>query len=188
MEYLFGLLFSILKVLIQASAYAALLLILARMYAGFSPNSKVAKLASNGRRFRRLSGLIALIALFFIANTPWGDHGLGDYARIPIGNGEIIEQINGMEAYFQAEVPLELSTDQPFIDSFELANDVLCGKASDESFFTYDLVTKQQRIFADSQEYTAYASQHALPVVADFKSFDKQYHDYWGGWRFWLLA
>jgi hypothetical protein len=94
MEYLFGLVFTILKVLIQASAYAALLLILARMYAGFSPNSKVANLTSNGRRFRRFSGLIALLSLFLIANTPWGDHGIGDYARIPVGNGEIIEQIN----------------------------------------------------------------------------------------------
>jgi hypothetical protein len=129
-----------------------------------------------------------LLALFFIANTPWGDHGIGDYARIPLGNGEIIEEINGTEAYFQTEMPLKLSTDQPFIDSFEVANDVLCGKASDESFFTYDLVTKQQHVFADSQGYTAYASQHSLPSITDFKSFDKQYHDYWGGWRFWLLA
>jgi len=188
MEYLFGLIFTTVKTLLQASAYATLLLILARTYASFSPDSKMAKLASNGRQFRRLSGLVAVLALCFIANTPWGDHGLGDYARLPLGNGEVIEQINGMEAYFQAEAPLELSTDQPFIDSFEVANDVLCGKASDESFFTYDLVTKQQRIFADSQEYTAYASEHALPAIIDFKSFDKQYHAYWGGWRFWLLA
>jgi hypothetical protein len=188
MEYLFSLIFTIVKVLLQASAYATLLLILAKMYAKFSPNSKVAQLASNGRRFRRLSGLIVLLGLFFIANTPWGDHGLGDYARIPLGNGEIIEQINGMEAYFQAEAPLKLSTDQPFIDSFAVAGDVLCGKASDKSFFTYDLATKQQRIFADSQEYTAYANEHALPAITDFKSFDKHYHDYWGGWRFWLLA
>jgi hypothetical protein len=188
MEYLFSLIFTIIKVLIQAYAYATLPLILARLYAKFSPNSKVAKLASNGRQFRQLSGLVALLALFFIANTPWGDHGLGDSARIPLGNGEIIEGTNGAEAYFQAEVPLELSTDQPFIDSFAVANDVLCGKASDESFFTYDLITKQQRIFADSQEYTAHASQHALPAITAFKSFDKQYHDYWGGWRFWLLA
>lgn len=188
MEYLFGLIFTVIKALLQASAYATLLLILARMYAKFSPNSKVAILASNGKRFRRLSGLVALLALFFIANTPWGDHGLGDYARIPLGHGEAIEQINGMEAYFQAEAPLKLSTDQPFIDCFAVATDVLCGKASDESFFTYDLATKQQRIFADSLEYTAYARQHDLPAIIDFKSFDKQYHTYWGGWRFWLLA
>lgn len=188
MEYLFGLIFTVVKVLLQASAYATLLVILARMYAGFSPTSKVATLASSGRQLWRLGGLIALLALFLIANTPWGDHGLGDYARLPLGNGEIIEQVNGTEAYFQAEAPLKLATDQPFIDSFAVANDVLCGKASDESFFTYDLATKQQRIFADSQEYTAYARQHALPAISEFKSFATHYHDYWGGWRFWLLA
>lgn len=188
MEYLFGLIFTILKVLAQASAYATLILIVVRMHSGFSPDSKVAKRTANGKRVWRLSGLIALLLLWFIANTPWGDHGLGDYARIPLGNGEVIEEINGTEAYFQAEIPLKLSADQPFIDSFAVANDVLCGKASDESFFTYDLITKQQHIFADSQEYTAYASQHALPAVTDFKSFSKHYHDYWGGWRFWLLA
>jgi len=188
MEYLFGLIFTILKVLVQASAYATLMLTLARMYSRFSPNSTVAKFVAESRRFWRLSGFVALLVLCFIANTPWGDHGLGDYARIPLGNGEIIEEINGTEAYFQAEIPLNLSTDQPFIDSFAVANDVLCGKATDESFFTYDLVTKQQQIFADSQEYTAYASKHALPAIINFESFNKHYHDYWGGWRFWLLA
>jgi hypothetical protein len=188
MEYFFGLIFSILKVFAQASVYATLVLILARIHSGFSPNSKAAKLTSNGRRVWQLSGLIALLALCFSANTAWGDHGLGDYARIPLGNGEIIEEINGTEAYFQAEIPLKLSTDQPSIDSFEVADDVLCVKASDKSFFTYDLVTKQQHVFADSQEYTAYASQHALPAIISFKSFNKHYHNYWGGWRFWLLA
>jgi hypothetical protein len=188
MEYLFGLVFTLVKVAVQAWAYASVLLILARLWARVAPGSALAKLTANGKRFRWRSGIVAAAALFLIANTHWGDHGLGDYARIPLGNSEVMQEINGMEAYFEAEVPLKLSTDQPFIDSFQVTNDVLCGQANDKTFFTYDLVTKQQRHFGDAQEYTTYAAQHGLPAVSEFKSFNEQYRHYWGGWRFWLLA
>ncbi|MBO2009913.1 hypothetical protein [Hymenobacter negativus] len=126
--------------------------------------------------------------MFVFSFTYWGNHGLGDYARIPLGNGEAMQEINGMEAYFETDVPLELSSDQPFIDSFQVADDVLCGQANDKTFFTYNLVTKQQRHFGDAQEYATYATQHGLPAVREFKSFGAHYSSYWSGWRFWLLA
>ena len=131
---------------------------------------------------------MAYAGLFLFSCTYWGNHGLGDSARIPLGHGEAIEETNGAEAYFDAEVPLQLSTDQPFIAKFQVADDVLCGQANDNSFFVYSLITKEQQHFANEREYNAYAKPRGLAVSGELQSFWKQYGYYWGGWRFWLLA
>jgi hypothetical protein len=187
-EFLFHFIFTLIKIALQASVYATILLFLVAAYAGFYPHSALARASTRPKRFWWLGGFCISAALLLFSFTYWGNHGLGDYARIPLGHGEAMEEINGMEAYFEAEVPLKLSADRPFIESFQVADDVLCGQANDKSFFTYDLVTKQQRSFSDASEYATYAAQHSLPAVSELKPFGKQYSDYWGGWRFWLLA
>ncbi|RZK29077.1 MAG: hypothetical protein EOO63_09825 [Hymenobacter sp.] len=144
-------------------------------------------MASDRRNFWQRSFIVAYAGLFLFSFTYWGDHGLGDSARLPIGHGEEIVEINSMAAYFEASVPITLPTDAPIVDRFRVASDVLCGRAG-ESYFTYDLATKQQQLFADSQEYNAYARLHSLPGASELQSFRKAYASYWGGWRFWLLA
>ncbi|MGY3089167.1 hypothetical protein ACVWYF_002207 [Hymenobacter sp. UYAg731] len=184
MEYLFGLIFTLLKVAIQASVYATLLLILIRMWAGFSPDSGLAKFASNGKQVWWRSGLAASLALCLIANTPWGNHGLGDYARIPLGHDLAMEQMNGTMTYFGPVTTI----DQPEIISYQVANDVLCAKADKNLYFTYDLGLKRYRTFADSTEYNSTAKNLGLPTTSQFESFHRHYARHWGGWRFWLLA
>ncbi len=184
MEYTFGLLFTLLKVAVQASVYATLILVLTRIWAGFSPDSELAKYSSNGKKLLWRSGLAAAVTLFLIANTHWGDHGLGDYARIPLGHDLAMEQINGTMAYFEPITTI----DQPEIISYQFANDVLCAKADENRYFTYDLDLKRYRTFSDSTAYNLTAKNLGLPTTSQFESFHRHYARYWGGWRFWLLA
>jgi hypothetical protein len=188
MEYLFGFVLTLLKIAIQASVYATVARWLARLADARQVNSALVRASRAGRQFWRRSFVVAYGALFLFSCTYWGDHGLGDHARLPIGHGEAVEELNGIETYFEAEPPLKLSTDQPFIDTFQVTNDILCGQASDKSYFAYDLATKEQRIFANDAEYTAYAGLRGLAPISEFRSFWQQYGHYWGGWRFWLLA
>jgi hypothetical protein len=188
MEYLFGFVFTLFKIAIQASVYAIAAYWLARRADARQVDNALVRASRNGRQFRRRSFAAAYVALFLFSCTYWGDHGLGDYCRLPIGHGEAIEEINGTETYFEASPPLKLSTDQPFIDKFKVADDVLCGQASDKSYFVYNLITKEQQHFADDSAYNAYAVPLGLPPSGELESFWKQYGRYWGGWRFWLLA
>jgi hypothetical protein len=188
MEYLFGLIFTLLKVAIQASAYATLLLILIRMWAAFSPDSGLAKFASNGKRVWWRSGLTASLVLCLIANTPWGNHGLGDYARIPLGHGLAMEELNGTTAYFEPVSIIETSDVITEVVSYQVFNDVLCAKTNDGQYFTYYLGARHYQPFADSTTYNSTAQKLGLPVETQFESFDRHYKRYWGNWRFWLLA
>ena len=185
MEYLFGFVCTLVKIAILASIYATVARWLARLADARQLDNALVRASRNRRPFWRRSFAVAYAALFLFSCTYWGDHGLGDYARLPIGHGETVEEINGMTAYFDS---LSLPSGAPKLTTFQEANGILCGLASDGTFFTYDLSTDQQRLFADGQEYTDYAQQHELPAISEFLSFEQQYNRYWGGWRFWLLA
>ncbi|GAB3289781.1 hypothetical protein ACFQT0_08910 [Hymenobacter humi] len=184
MEYLFGLIFTLLKVSLQASVYATLLLSLARVTAAFAPTSWLAKSSANSKRFWWRSGFAASIVLFLIANTRWGDHGLGDYSRIPLGHGLAMEQINGTMVYFEPVT----TRDHEEIISYKVADDALYAKANDNLYFTYDLQTKRYQTFDDSTAYNSNARNLDWPTSSQFQSFHRHYAQYWGGWRFWLLA
>jgi len=189
MEYLFGFVCTLIKIALQASVYAWVVYWLAHWAdTRLALDSALGRASRNRKKFWRRSFAAAYGALFLFSCTYWGDHGLGDHARLPIGHGEAIEELNGIETYFEASPPLQVATDQPFIDRFQVAGDVLCGQASDKSFFTYNLATKEQQHFADSSEYDAYARPRGLAPIGEFQSFWKQYGRHWGGWRFWLLA
>ena len=184
MEYLFGFLFTLFKIAIQASLYATLVRWLARLADARQVDNAFVRASRNRKQFWRRSFRVAYGALFVFWFSYWGDHGLGDTARVPVGHWETVEETNSIATYFK---PLSLPSGAPLITSFQAGNGVLCGRANDGSFFAYDLSLNQQRLFADSEEYTAYASQHDLPAISEFQSFKKQYDRYWNGWRFWLL-
>ena len=48
-------------------------------------------------------GLSISIGLFIYSFTYWGNHGLGDSARIPIGNFKEVGETNGTDSYIEPE-------------------------------------------------------------------------------------
>jgi hypothetical protein len=190
MEYLFGFLFTLFKIAIQASLYATAARWLAQRADARQVNNALVRASRHGRQFWQRSFVVAYVALFLFSCTYWGDRGLGDSARIPLGHGEEMSEINGNETSFDGSKPFivsDMAGDQQ-VDRFQIANEVLCAQAEQKRYFTYNLVTKEHHVFADSLEYSAYAVPRGLPPINEFQSFWKHYKRYWGGWRFWLLA
>jgi hypothetical protein len=185
MEYLFGLVFTLFKIAIQASVYATVARWLARQADARLVDNVLVRASRQGRQFWRRSFAVAYGALFVFLCTYWGNRGLGS-ARIPLGHGEAIEEID-TEAYFEASAPFR-ETNEQWVNEFQIADDTLCGQAGDKSYFIYNLATKAHQLFGDAQEYNAYAAPRGLPLSSKFESFGKHYSRYWGGWRFWLLA
>lgn len=103
MEYLFGFVFTLFKIAIQAGVYAIAAYWLADAR---QADNALVRASRNGRQFRQRSFAAAYVALFVFSYTYWGDHGLGDHNRLPIGQGETVEEINGTETYFEASSPL----------------------------------------------------------------------------------
>ncbi|MFT6499952.1 MAG: hypothetical protein ACJASQ_000059 [Crocinitomicaceae bacterium] len=124
-------------------------------------------------------------------NTYWGDHGLGDSARIPIGYGEEIEQINGVSTFIE---PQNYRYGVLTVESFARIDNVICGKTlispvdRPDPYFVWNLSENKVRFFKNKKAYRDYAKTHSYPSEAEFESFRDHYKRYWGGWRFWLLA
>ncbi|MGI4761476.1 MAG: hypothetical protein ACRYF0_12250 [Janthinobacterium lividum] len=190
MEYLFGLVFTLFKIAIQASFYATAARWLAQLADARQLDNALVRASRQKRQFWRRGFVVAYAALLLFSCTYWGDHGLGDSARIPLGHGEEMSEINGTETYFTAKAPFTVADmdGAQEITKFQVADEVLCGHAEQTSYFSYNLVTKEHHVFADSIEYNAYAVAHGLPASGELQPFWKHYRRYWGGWRFWLLA
>jgi hypothetical protein len=186
MEYLFGFFFTLFKIGIQASLYATLVRWLARLADARQVDNAFVRASRNRKQFWRRSFIVAYGALFVFSCTYWGDHGTGS-DRLPLGHGEAMNEVD-TAAYFEASVPFKLPTDSPLVSEFKVADDVLCGQASDKSYFIFNLATKENRLFGDAAAYNAYAAPRGLPASSELESFWQQYKRYWGGWRFWLLA
>jgi len=124
--------------------------------------------------------------------TYYGNHGLGDSARIPIGHGLTVKNINWNE-YGHVE---NINTSDNFpieMTKFIVVDDKLIGNLSSwfysfkNSYFVYDMTKKELTEFYSKKEYNAFASQNDLPLTNELRTFEQNYRDYWSGWRFWLL-
>lgn len=124
---------------------------------------------------------IVSILLLVFSFTYYGDHGLGDESRIPLGYGEAMKAGDGF-AYF---VPKGKS-EQIHVDLFLVKGDDLCMSV-DSGYKVYNLKTKAFVNFSDEPMYNLLAVGKDLPLSRHLKDFKSQYDEYWGGWRFWLL-
>jgi len=124
---------------------------------------------------------IVSILLLVFSFTYYGNKGLGDESRIPLGYGEVM-RASDQFAYF---VPKGKSG-QIHVDTYVLKGDNLC-MSIDSGYKVYNLKTKGVVNFSDGQMYDAFAFSYGLPLSLQLQSFKVQYDQYWGGWRFWLL-
>ena len=131
-----------------------------------------------------------IAGLFFFMFTYYGDHGLGDSARIPVGHRRAIQEVNGIQAYIQDEGPVN-SLD---IEKFIITNDYVYGLMGVENlnyegkYFIYDLINNKIKTFMQEQDFTAFLIAKNLNTKPDYKDFSCYYNEHWGGWRLWLLA
>ena len=183
MEVLYHFVFVLIKVALLSCLYGALFLIIIRII-------------NKGRNHSSLKtwGILSVssfVLLFVFMNTYWGDHGLGDSTRIPVGYGQEIKQINGVTTYIQ---PGNYTYDMLDIESFTQVDNLICGKTlisavdRPEPYFAWNLSKNNVQFFKNKKVYNEFVKNHSYPIETEFKSFHHHYNRFWGGWRFWLLA
>jgi hypothetical protein len=190
MFQLFGLLFELVKISILGSIYASFLLLVFLVVGHFKPGSLFSKVLKKKMLFWFLSGSLISIGLFFFMFTFWGNHGLGDWARIPLDYKKQVIEVDGTRAYLQ-------NTSYTYgdieIEKFEFTKNFLCGKTGNTltsypgDYLVYNLITNEVTFYNDESTYAAFACTKGLPAINTFKNFSYHYNRYWNGWRFWLL-
>ncbi len=186
---LFHLLFELIKIAILSCIYASLVLLVFKIIAYYKPDSWFEKVSKKKLKLWFLSGLILSVFLFIFMFSYYGDHGLGDSARVPIGHWKAIQQVDGVQAYIQDEGPISMLE----IGKFQTTVDFVYGFTSpsnenyDGTYFVYDLANNSVKTFQQEQEYFHFLALKNLDKNPNYQDFNYYYKAYWNGWRSWLL-
>ena len=190
MEVLFHFIFELIKISILGCIYATLKLVTFKFIGRYKPGSWFDKVSKKKLRLWFLSGLVISVGLFLFMFTYFGDHGLGDSARVPIGHWRAIQEVNGTQAYIQDEGPVSMLE----IDKFIITDDYVYGLLGDANenyegkYFAYDLINNKVQTFEQEKDFVGFLTTHNLNTKPDYKDFSYYYSRHWNGWRFWLLA
>lgn len=125
------------------------------------------------------------LLLFVYMFTYYGDHGLGDYARIPLGYKKNIERIDSTTL-------IKTKKKTHFVHKFYKQNHLVFIQAQPgpltkqvQYYLVWNLKTDTFKTF-ESPEFLTEFYNSSFNLNA-FKTFWENYSDYWHGWRFWLL-
>ena len=190
MEVLFHFIFQLIKIGILASIYSALLIGIMMIIRSFKSTEYLERMKKEKKKYWFVFGLLISIGPFIYSFTYWGNHGLGDSARIPIGNFKEVGETNGTDSYIEPE---NYPYGAMMVHSFKKSDNFLTGKTEvspvdrPKPFFSWNL-SKDQIVFFDSEtEYNLFAKDNGLPKSSEFKTFRESYREYWGGMKFWML-
>ncbi|WP_405376619.1 hypothetical protein [Nonlabens sp. Asnod3-A02] len=190
MEALVGLIALFIKIAILGSVYATLVVLIIIILAKFFPDRIFENLLKNKKSLWFTSGFIISILLFGYSFTFWGDHGLGDSARIPLSHFQEIDNTNWIETNIE---PVNYPYGAMSIESFSIMEDVVVGTTAVSPvdrplpYFLWNVKTNYITFFKSEEDYIHHASVNHLAMPETFQTFGENYSDYWNGWRFWML-
>jgi hypothetical protein len=196
---LFHLLFELAKICVLACVYASLFLLILRLAASIKPKGWWDIISVNKIRFWFRSGFLMSVALFLFMFTYYGDHGLGDNARIPIGHMRAVHQADSYYTYLQNSEGGQLrivkfkvennnlyaETQQNFKTEDNNAETQYKFNADEKEFVIWNLQTDKWKSYKTKKEFINSANN--IPDPDSYKFFSEIYSQYWYGWRFWLL-
>lgn len=188
MEVLFHFIFELIKISILGCIYATLTLVTFKIIGRYTPDSWFDRISKKKVRLWLLSGLIISVGLFLFMFTYFGDHGLGDSARVPVGHFKVVRQINGSDTFLQNS-----KGDQLGIRNFTFDHNNLYAEIQTEfngeqgDYVVWNLQADTWTYYRTKDEYLDAAKQHNYPTPDNFEEFWEFYKRHWHGWRFWLL-
>ena len=141
--------------------------------------------------FGLVSGFLFIyaIALFVYAFSFWGYSGLGDSFCIPVGNGYKVESIDALKSSWFEPDRGEFSR-QADIINFKIKDRIICAEFTgfnsedcQNCFIVFDTKSEKISEFHSQVEYSSFATKNSLPQSSEFKSFNDNYIEHWGGIR-----
>ena len=193
MEVLFHFVFELIKISILGCLYATIIIFLLELILKFKPNEWIERILYRKKRAWFVIGFLFSISLFIFLFSYWGNHGLGDSARIPIGYGKEISNTNWTK-YANFNGIKSLDGNDIYTTKFKIDKNILCGNYDSDfydyknRYFVYNLELNQLTEFKSEAEYNNYADKNGISKTNQFLTFEDNYENYWNGWRFWLLA
>ena len=192
MEVLFHFIFQIFKIAILASIYSVILYKLLEQLNKIKPRNWITNVTSSFKRFYLKTAFIISIILFLWMFTYWGDHGIGDNARIPIGNGYEIENVNWTEYGYIENIKTsdgqQLETSGFFLEKGFLVGNLNSWFSSfNNEYFCLNIRTQKLVEFKTKEGLIIYLQLKNLSPKKEMKNFGANYSIYWHSWRFWLL-
>ena len=192
MEALFHFIFELIKISILGSIYACLVLFIFMIIARYNPDSWFYRRCRKKLLVWFVSGLIISITLFVYMFSYWGDHGLGDGPKIPIGHGIVVDNTNWNKYGYLNDISTS-GKQEIEMTKFIFTNKELIGNLDsgfyryENEFFVLNLESKEIKEFASINSFNEYAKDNNLPTYDSLLTFKDNYTNRWGGWRFWLL-
>ena len=192
MEVLFHFVFIIFKIAILSIVYASIIFALLILINNILTINWLKLIISNQRKLMLKLVLMISILLFIWLFTYWGDHGLGDSFRIPIGNDYAITAINTTESAFIDNLRTTCNNRVEMTKFAQIQNKVIGNLNSSfsefkNSFFVLDISKKEVIEFQNAIELNNYSIKNDLPKSHELRDFEKNYNEYWSGWRLFLL-
>lgn len=188
MEVLFHFAFQLVKISILASIYSFIFTTLISLYK--KEDSETRKLNYKNRWYNY--GFKISIFLFVFSFTYWGNHGLGDGPRIPLGYWKVMDNTNwdkyGYVSDLKSDCGKEIQTTK-----FKVEGKYLCGNYDswfykyNHKYFVYNMRKDNLKEFGNKEQYNKFALKNKLPKANELLSFEKNYRNYWLGWRFFFL-
>ncbi|RZK54943.1 MAG: hypothetical protein EOO87_09090 [Pedobacter sp.] len=189
MEVMIGFVAELIKISILSCIYAFVAMLIFKIIGSYKHGSWFDRVSRKKLKLWLLSGFFISLGLFIFMFTHYGDHGLGDSARVPIGHWREIQQTNGTLTYIQEDGKVSVLA----IDKFVIADDYLYGFISDMNenynakYFIYDLVNNNIKTYEEINGYLNFLTTKNLHERTEYKDFNYYYRQYWTGWRFWIL-
>lgn len=190
MEVLFHFIFQLIKIAILGSAYAAITILLFEVIGHSRQNSWFNNI-SKKLSFWTLCGRISF-GLFIFMFTYYGDHGLGDNAKIPLGHGIVMENTN-WDNYGHIDGVKTIDKIDIETTKFNVTDNKLIGNLESDfyefknSYFIYDIESEEMKEFLTKAEFDIFAAENKLANSNKLLTFEENYSNHWRGWRFWLL-
>lgn len=188
MEYLIHFVFELIKISILSSIYVSILLVVFRIIAKKNPGSFVDQLSKRKLLFWFVGGSIISTSMFIFMFTYYGNHGLGDFAIVPIGHHKAVSQIDSQFSYIENEKGTQIE-----IYDFVVKNDHLYAKKVYDfngligDYVVWDLENDTWKLYENDVAYFKAMKKFYYPAPHTFRSFDEHYSEHWNGWRFFLL-
>lgn len=163
-------LFELFKIAILASLYATAALVCTKIAGRFSTNGWWQKHASASGKTWVKSGFAISVLLFLYMFTYWGNHGLGDSARVPIGHFQAVSEINASNTY------VEVAGEQYGIRKFSSDGHFLYAEfengtqARSEDYLVWNLAEDTVQ-FLREEIYVEGIRRYRFPEPSTFRDF-----------------
>ncbi len=177
MEVGFHFIFELVKIAVLAIIYSTILLITFSILAKTRPGSWFDRATEFKKDSWFAMGFLISISLFIYMFTYWGNHGLGDSPRIPIGKWLVVDNANWNDYGYINDMTTN-NGNEVVMTEFLVKKGYLLGKLGssfhryNNEYFIYDMTEKTMVEFENQKDFDEYVIELKTSYSSDSPKLD----------------